>query len=538
MFVRRLLLLLSLVVAAVVATAAPAAAHAELSGTEPPAGAQLETSPEAVVLTFTEPVEAETGAVQVFDGDGDRVDDGDVQGDGSAVRLPVDLDDGGYVVTYRVVSVDGHPISGGFTFRVGQEAEEVDQTLVEELLAGQGSDTGVGAAAAVVRVLAFAAIVLLVGAAFTVAVLWPAGADDGRARRLLTGSLGVLAVATAVGIGLQASDVAGLGLADAVRPSLVADELGRRYGLLSLARLLLLVPAGFLLVALFRGAGRAAWWRASAAAIAVGIAVVTALNGHAAGGRWQAAALVADVVHVLAAAAWLGGLALLVVAVLRRDDDVPSVVPAFSRVAFLAVVVLVATGSFQGYRQVGSIDGLDTTYGRLLLGKVLAVAGLVALAALSRQIVRHRLGEEGGVGELRRSVGIEAVLAVVVLAVTALLVDATPGTATVLEPVSVTKVVDGVVIDVEVVPAQAGPNDVHVYVQDPEAGLTGELEAEAVLSLPAEGLEEVTVPLVRAGRSHWSAYDLDIPIAGDWVLRVRVLRSDSFVEAELPVAVR
>lgn len=538
MVVRRFLLLLSLVLAVAVATAGPAAAHAELTGTDPPAGAQLERSPEEVVLTFTEPVEAQTGALQVYDGDGERVDDGDVRRDGSTVRLPVDLDDGGYVVTYRVVSVDGHPISGGFTFRVGEEAEEVDTTLVEELLAGRGSDAGVGAAAAVTRFLAFAAIVLLVGGAFTVAILWPAGAADGRARRLLLGALAVLAVATVAGIGLQAADVAGLGLGDAVRPSVVGDELGRRYGLLSLARLLLLVPAGFLLAALFRGAGRAAWWRASGAAIAVGIVAVTALNGHAAGGRWQAAALVADVVHQLAGAAWLGGLALLVVAVLRREDDVPSVVPAFSRVAFTAVVVLVVTGSFQGYRQVGSIDGLDTTYGRLLLAKVLAVAGLVAVAALTRQIVRHRLVEEGGVGELRRSVGIEAVLAVVVLAVTALLVDATPGTASVLEPVSVTKVVDGVVIDVEVVPARVGPNDVHIYVQDPEAGLTGELEAEAVLSLPAEGFEDVAVPLVRAGRGHWSAYDLDIPIAGDWVLDVRVVRSDSFVDAQLPVEVR
>jgi copper transport protein len=337
---------------------------------------------------------------------------------------------------------------------------------------------------------------------------------------------------------MQAADVSGLSLADAFRPSVVADELGRRFGLLSVARLLLLVPAGFLLVALFHGAGRSAWWRASGAAIAVGIAVVTALNGHAASGRWQEAAMVADVVHVLAASAWLGGLAILVVAVLPREEHVGDVVPGFSRLAAVAVAVLVVTGSFQGYRQVGSINALDTTYGRLLLAKLLAVAGLVAVGALSRQVVRHRLVEEGGVDELRRSVAVEAVLAAAVLVVTSLLVDAVPARARSIEPVSLSRVVEGVVIDVEVVPALAGQNDVHLYAQDPSAGLTGELDATAVLSLPSAGFENVAVPLVPAGRSHWSAYGLDIAVAGDWVLQVRIVRPDSFVETEFAVRIR
>jgi copper transport protein len=444
-------------------------------------------------------------------------------------------------VLYRVVSADGHPIGGGFTFRVGQASEEVDPTLLDELLAGSSTDRGVGVASSLFRFLAFAGLLVLLGGAAAASTIWPAGARERRVRRLLAGGLALLGVSTAALIGLQAADVAGLGLTDALRPSIVADELGRRYGLLSVARLLLLVPAGFLLLALARGAWRQAWWRAAGAALALAIAAVTALNGHAAGGRWQGPALVADVVHLLAAAAWLGGLAVVAFALLRGGDDAARVgapVRRFSSVALWSVAVLVVTGAFQSVRQVGGLEGLDTTYGRLLLGKLVAVGGLVALAALSRQVVRHRLAEEDGVVELRRTVGVETGLAVLVVAVTALLVDATPARSQVLEPVSVSRVVDGIVVDVEVVPATTGPNDFHVYAQDPSAGLTGDLDATATLSLPGTEIEGIEVPLVAAGRGHWSAYDLDVPVAGTWVLQLRVVSGGSFVELDVDVPVR
>lgn len=538
---RRAVAAVAVALVALVVGASPAAAHAELVSTDPTTGAVLESSPEEIVLRFTEPVEVQPGGLRVFDAAGDRVDDGGVESDGDLVRLPVDLAAGGYVGTFRVVSTDGHPIGGGIAFRVGAEAEEVDPSLFDELLTGQGSDRAVGAAAAIFRFLAIVGFVVLVGGGLFASWLWRGGADDRRVRRTLVGALVLLAVSTLALAGLHAADVAGLGVADALRPSVVGEVVDGRYVLLSLARLLLLVPAAFLLVALFRGAGGRAWWRAAAAGIATGLALVTALNGHAASGRWQAGAVVADIVHLLAGAAWLGGLALVVGALLPRHDEeeATAVVPRFSRLALWAVVVVVGTGTFQGIRQVGGFHGLDTTYGRLLLAKVVAVGGLVALAALARQVVRHRLGEEGGVTELRRAVGIEAVVAIVVLGVTALLVDATPPRSEVLEPVSASQVVDGVVVDLEVVPAVAGPNDVHVDAQAPTARLTGTLEATAELSLPDSELEGVEVPLVAAGRGHWPAYDFDIPIAGDWVLDVRIVRAERFVEArfEVPVPV-
>ena len=130
--------------------AAPAGAHAELVQSDPAPGAVLARPPEQVKLTFTEDVDVTGGAIRVFDADAERVDSGGVESTGRTVTLPLpSLDDGSYVVTWRVTSTDAHPIRGAFTFQVGQggagaTSREV-QGLADRLLAEQGGDQVVGA---------------------------------------------------------------------------------------------------------------------------------------------------------------------------------------------------------------------------------------------------------------------------------------------------------------------------------------------------------------------------------------------------------
>jgi copper transport protein len=158
------------------------------------------------------------------------------------------------------------------------------------------------------------------------------------------------------------------------------------------------------------------------------------------------------VVHFSAAAVWFGDLVLLGTCVLPRADvGLLQAVPRFSSVAFTAMVVIVASGMVQGWRQVGSLQALgQTAYGRLLLAKVAVFLLLIAVAGRSRVLVRRRLMARAVVGAatpdrptrdaarpglsdhtrslwlLRRLVLAEVVIAMVVLAVTALLGIATP----------------------------------------------------------------------------------------------------------------
>jgi copper transport protein len=507
--VRRVAAALGLAAALVVLLATPASAHAGLVSTTPAAGAVLDRAPDAAVVRFDQVVQVRADGLRLYDRRGRRVDDGGVArvDGGRSVRLPLPgLADGGYVLTWRVVSADGHPLSGGVTWRVGSGAP-VDQGVLAQVFGAEDGDATVRAVAAVVRGLLFAGLVVLAGGALFVAFVWPGGSR--RARPLLRAGAGVTAVATVVGMGVQGADVAGLSLADAVRPSLAWDTVAGSYGEAALARLALV--ALFVLVLERRP------WRPVVAIIAVLSLGTVTWAGHARTGRWVAAAVPLDVAHLAAGALWLGGLVVVVVVVLRRlgDDEAVPVAARFSPVAAACVAVVVATGTVQSWRQLGSLAGFqDTTYGRLLVVKVVLVAVVVVLGAMSRS--RLRAGDRS----LRSSVRAEAVLGVTVLAVTSLLVAADPARTVEARAWDGERLVQGTVLQAVAAPARTGPVDFHVYVSDPTLGLTTRLAVAAELALPGKGITEVEVPLAAAGRGHWAAYDVDVPITGTWHLEV------------------
>jgi copper transport protein len=383
--VRRILVLAAAVAAIAMLVsipASPAGAHAELVSTEPASGDVLERAPEQVVLQFTEGVQVGDDAVEVFVSNGDQIDVSDpATSEGGAV-VAVDLpslDDGAYVVAWRVTSADSHPIHGAFTFRVGTAAagDEEAEALMTRLVADEGGDTTVGTVYGAVRFLAFAGMVLLVGGAAFVAILWPAGRDDTRTRRLVAAGWLVFALTTVLSIGLQAAYAAAEPLSGVVDTSLIGDVLGTRAGAVWLVRLALLAVvglAGWRLLPRPRPATNAAVpadlsaaarvdpaedaatggstgeslataapsgpatavggigprfpiltvWRqdptrvAVAALLGLALLATVSLAGHAGTGRLVPLALVLDVVHLAAISFWLGGLVFLVTAVVRR----------------------------------------------------------------------------------------------------------------------------------------------------------------------------------------------------------------------------
>ncbi|WP_259312469.1 copper resistance CopC family protein [Capillimicrobium parvum] len=122
---RRLAAVCAVLAATPLALPAAAPAHAQLEGVTPQRGAVAQAAPGAVAFRFDEAVEGNFGAVRVFDARGERVDAGDAyhpggHGEQIAVHLKPSLGDGTYTATYRVVSADGHVVSGGSTFSVGR----------------------------------------------------------------------------------------------------------------------------------------------------------------------------------------------------------------------------------------------------------------------------------------------------------------------------------------------------------------------------------------------------------------------------------
>jgi copper transport protein len=177
--VSRRLLRATVAALAAMTVAAPAApAHAQLEGTSPTGGAVLKAQPAAVTFRFGESVEGNFGAVRVYDANGTRVDDNHVvhpggKGSQVAVGLKPGLPHGTYTATYRVISADSHPVSGGVVFSIGQ-ASTTGET-VADLLKGSGTGPATEVAFGIARGLDYLAIALVAGGlAFLLAVWRPA----------------------------------------------------------------------------------------------------------------------------------------------------------------------------------------------------------------------------------------------------------------------------------------------------------------------------------------------------------------------------
>jgi methionine-rich copper-binding protein CopC len=101
-------------------TGAPAAAHDDLASTTPTDGAELSEAPDEVVLIFTDEVQSLGSAVIVWASDGTEVSTGRLAIDGAALTQAIEAPAGAdtYTTSYRVVSRDGHPVSGRVSFTV------------------------------------------------------------------------------------------------------------------------------------------------------------------------------------------------------------------------------------------------------------------------------------------------------------------------------------------------------------------------------------------------------------------------------------
>ncbi|HXX89575.1 MAG TPA: copper resistance protein CopC [Acidimicrobiales bacterium] len=394
--------------AVLVIGAGPAAAHAQLESSDPSPSSVVLQPPRQVVLHFGEPVEIDFGSIRVFGPGGARVDRGGTHhpdGDAHSVAIPLPsrLPDGTYVVAWRVVSADSHPVHGAFVFSVGAATATASATSLAHALQAARGSTAVGIVYGLVRFGVFVGLLVLVGALAVVGLVWRGAGQVRRVRRVLWAAWATVLVGSLAGLAVQGVYAASLPLTRALDPSLLDEVLHTRLGEVELLRVLLLAALVPVLLAVSgrsrsfgQGEMRAGWTYAGAA-IGIALLLTPGLSGHASTSGIAAVGLALDVVHLAAAAVWIGGLVLLgVLLVPGMPADVPAPDPIdlarrVSPLFFGAVVAVVASGVVQSLRQVGSWYALwHTAYGRILVVKVCLVAVVVALGAVSRRLVVGR----------------------------------------------------------------------------------------------------------------------------------------------------
>jgi copper transport protein len=528
-------------VAVLVIPARPAYAHAALVSTYPGRASVVAQAPTQVVLTFTEAVSPVPGRILVVGPDGTRADRGEPQATGAQVLVPLrsGAPNGTYLVSFRVISADSHPVAGSFTFSVG--APSTPPTLSE---AGPQGSRVVSVAFPVIRWIGYVGLLLMVGAALVLALLWPRRLDVRDPARVIWIGAAMVAAATIGELVLEVPYLAGGGLGD-IRAADVREVLTSRFGGAHLVRLGVLGAALILLRPVVRGKG----WSGDRALLgvlgAIGISTWS-VSGHPSATPTPLVTMVADMIHLASMSVWLGGLVMLIAFLLPRanETELGAIVPVWSRWAMYAVVTLVLTGTAQALVQVGSVDALfSTTYGWLVVGKVSLVLAVVAVASFSRRLVAPvAAGDPFAPGALRRMIVIEAAVAAVVLGVTSVLVQTTPARNLAAE--SAAPSIQSAVLEhalftltVDVQPATAGLNDVHLYATTPDGQPSDVKEWKVRASLPSQGIEPIDAAILPLTPSH-STGQIDLPAAGMWtfVFTLRLSETDqASVTAEFQV---
>jgi copper transport protein len=557
-------LFLLLLFGGALAFAGTAQAHASVVESSPSDGTRLKAAPAEVSITFDEPVTlGSLGYLRVTDQTGRRVDTGAAfhpGNDGSKIanKLKPGLGDGTYTESFRIISADSHPVAGVVRFVVGNG-------VLTATSVSSGTTNGVTSAVFdVVRWVSYGGFALL-GGVWLLLTVWPQGRDDRRAVRIVWTGWAMATAGAVAELLLQGPYAAGTGLSKVADWSLLDGTLHTDYGQFHCGRLLILGALGVLLGSALQPVRRRAWFEDAAWPLLIGVAITFSATGHAetTNPRWLS--LTADVLHLCAMSAWVGGLVLVVGALLprREPDELRTALPVFSRVAFTAVVTLAVTGTYAAWRGIGSLRAiLGTDYGRLVSLKVLLFLGLIAVADLSRRTVQRRLvrmplayantdaaGTEVAAAEdsaldpveherMRRGVLVEVVLAALVLAATAVLVDQPRGREALAaqDRAAVSgsaPLGDGRSVTVTVEPGVHGPVTAAVALS-PGTKATG---VTATALQPAKKIGPIPIKLTANGTDLYGSDSVNLPAAGTWVFSL-VVSTGTFDAITVDVKIR
>lgn len=501
--------LAALLMAVCLATAAHA--HAVLIGAEPADGSVLAEAPKMVVLRFNEPVAP--SAVSLLDAAGRPRDVAARAVDESVmVTVPAGLPRGTQVVSYRVVSQDGHPVAGSLLFSIGEVTGSATPT----------SDGVVHALIWLARLGFYFGLFAGVGGVFFAA--WIGQGPTGE--RLIMWALKIGLASAVVSLGLQGVDLLNLPLTGILTWAAWASAAGT-----SLFPALLLAIAAMLIAALaWRSPSfGAAFVRTAIAMICVGLSF--AVSGHAATASPQWLTRTALFIHGIGLAFWMGALAPLAVLAWQSKDSLLRVLRRFSTLAVPIVALIALSGFVLAVVQVDSFRALiDTSYGNILVWKLALVSLLLVFAALNRLVFTPTIEREfHRTRLLQRSIAVEFVLMIAILGLVAGWRFTPPPRALAMStdvPLAVHIHTDAAMFQVLIAPGRIGPNDFTLQLMNGDASPFAAKEATLTLSLPERGIQPMERSATLGADGYWHLSKVPLPFPGRWHMQIDALVTD------------
>jgi copper transport protein len=388
--------------ATVVALAAPASAfaHAYLIRTSPSASVKVDHPPKEVDMTFDEAVEPRFATVSVTNPNAEQEATAPphrspTNADTLVTPLKPNLPEGWYLVYWRAISADGHPVKGAFLFAIGPNEGPQPQFKIPSLT--ESAATPDLLVAKWLMFLSFMSAIGLLLLRLFVARDVPRRVPGASLRSVSTAffaSIAVALVVTPIYDLMSTAKFAQAGFFDfgTTIPLLTASHFGRSLVDLEIVLALLAVAGAIAIwldVSERRQRSTAALLASIGALAAAACAlVVPGLAGHAAQTNPVWLSLFLDAVHLAAGSIWLGGLVGLLVLGATvgslRVQTFAAVVPRFSKIAFVSVIALVASGIGSALQHFPTLDSLwSTSYGQSLVLKLVFLAGTILIAAVN-----------------------------------------------------------------------------------------------------------------------------------------------------------
>ena len=511
----RLFLSCTAIAAALVLLAGQAMAHAALVSSDPADGAMLGEMPGELRLVFTEPVSPIVLNL-VGPAGTSRLDKYRLQGSALVVEPPAGLAQGSYALSWRVASVDGHPIGGSTLFSVGSPGASGPAAAVE-------ASGALRPFIWLTKVALYLGLFVGVGGLAFDAFVAP---SPRLAVRVSRGAMALGLAAILPAAALQGLDLVGAGFDGLADPQVWSAATSSTY-----VRTLVLAGAAM-------GVGLLAWsmpsrWRPALSAVALAaLGLALAASGHASAAPPQWLTRPAVFLHGVGIAIWVGSLVPFALVIGRGGDPARRMLARFSRIILPVVAALALAGAVLAVVQLRHFDALWTTaYGKVLLAKLVLLLLLFTLAAINRFSLTpaYQKRDPKAAGQFSRSLRLEIVLAVLILGVASLWRFTSPPRSLVAAaeaPASVHLHSAKAMAELTIAPARAGPVSAAAYVMSGDFGPLDAKEVTLSLSLPAAGVEPLRRSMARLGDGRWQLEALSLPAPGTWTVEIDILVSD------------
>ncbi|HCW3310088.1 TPA: copper resistance protein CopC [Listeria monocytogenes] len=502
-------------------------AHAYLENSNPADQSHIQTAPEKVTLVFNEEIEADFPLIEVKDSSGKQVETGKTTVSKKnnhmvEASLPADLKADVYSVSWRVVSADGHAVTGIISFKLG----DTKATFQAAEVPSSGTDLQISSIQKAILYIGFS---LFIGVLLFGLGLYPRKEQitekiSGRLKKVTWIALALLGVALFMQLFIQTSITTGVSISESFGPSKLVAFLTTKTGYIWISELIVWLLLAIFTIMMFFKKKQWSWFSLLTESALIGYLIFAkAQNGHAAASADKIVSITADMLHMIAASVWVGGI-LVLLFVLPRTGKAREVWSRFAIVAIIAVASSLVSGLLMAVMNIGQMANLFTTnYGKILLFKI-GLFLLMALLGLGHYIYIKLKNQRLPF----KTILMELIIGTIILVVASVLtnVQTPPPPAPKAFDETIAAEGEKAKINLRVEPATVGQNQFIITFTSADGSAKTDFEQVTITTKSTKTDEKSTFQAKLANDTQYFAEGLYINQTGKWEITVHGLTKD------------